>query len=127
MSIGVGAGDFIAIPTFCWKVYKKCKDSTSDFRNISNEVGSLHNVLLETREMLSEQTLSPQQQTRFSVAVAGCTGLLDEVQKLLDRYESLGTQSRRTIDRMGWSLHNTTDLRLRIIAQANFLEAFNNR
>src|SRR5271155_3973643 len=127
MNFGFSVGDFISVSAFCWNVYKKCKGASDDFNAISSEVGSLHNVLKETEEVLSEQNLSPEQQIRLQDIAEGCKGVLEDMDTLLVKYESLGTNSKRTWDRMGWGLQNMTDLRLRIISQTTLLDAFNNR
>jgi GTPase involved in cell partitioning and DNA repair len=111
---------------FCWKIYKKCKDSSEDFKNLSNEVGSFHNILKETEELLSEQKLGPAQEAKLEVLKEGSENVLKDLEKLLVKYESLGTSSQRTWDRMGFGNQDMTTLRLRLISQTTLLDAFNN-
>ncbi len=52
MAIGVGVGDFIAVGTLAWNVYKSCKDAPGTFQNISYDVLSLHAFLKEAEETI---------------------------------------------------------------------------
>ena len=125
MSIGVSPSDFITIPTFAWTVYKACKESSDDFKHISTEVASLHIVLKETRDSLSEHILSRDQETRLDTLGKACYDVLKDLEDLLKKYESLGTQSQRTWDRMRWGLEPISDLRDRLISNTTLLTAFN--
>ena len=60
MSFGYGVGDFIALGTLAWSVYKSCKGAPEAFENISWEVLSLHAVLKEAEETVFAQLLSPE-------------------------------------------------------------------
>lgn len=126
MSFGFSLSDFITVPTFAWNVYKACKDSSDDFKNISTEVVSLHIVLKETAEFLSQDTLNKDQETRLTSLGRGCYDVLKDLDDLLQRYNSLGTKSQRTWDRMRWGLEPISDLRERLISNTTLLTAFNN-
>lgn len=126
MSFGYGVGDFLAVGQLCWKVYKKCKDSPGNYKELSSEVGALHNVMKETEELLSQQGLTPKQGVKLTTCQQGCEEVLKEFDGLLVKYESLGTNSRRTFDRMGFGMQDMTSIRLRLIANVTMLDAFNN-
>ncbi|KAK0513111.1 hypothetical protein JMJ35_004097 [Cladonia borealis] len=96
--IGFGVGDFVAVSTLAWNVYKSCKAAPGSFINISNEVLSLYAVLKEADET--------------------------DLQALVDKYESLGTQSKRTWDRMKWGTENVTEIRSRLVSNTTFLTAY---
>ena len=126
MSFGFSVGDFLAVGQLSWKIYKKCKDSPGDYVELSNEVGALHNVMKETEDLFSQQDLTPQQQNRLLACQQGCEKVLNDLDRLLVKYESLGTNSRRTFDRMGYGTHDMNDIRLRLISNVSMLDAFNN-
>lgn len=126
MSFGLSAGDFLAVGQLCWKVYKKCKASPGNYTELSSEVGALHNVIKETEELLSQQSLTPEQKVKVATSRQGCEGVLKDLDKLLVNYESLGTQSRRTFDRMGFGMQDMSAIRLRLISNVTMLDAFNN-
>ena len=101
MNIGCSFSDFIALGRLAWKVYKACKEAPKSFKNISQEVSSLHFVLKELEEILSEETLSVTRQARLNNIGGGCRAVLEDLQDILDKYQSFGTQTKRTWDRLG--------------------------
>ena len=52
--------------------------------------------------------------------------MLKDLDGLLVKYESLGTNSRRTFDKMGFGMQDTNGIRLRLISNVSMLDAFNN-
>jgi hypothetical protein len=84
----------------------------------------LHALLMEVEENLSAQTLSSTRQARLKTIGDGCRNVLEELQSLVDKYESLGTQSKRTWDRMKWGYTDITELRSRLTSNALLLTAF---
>lgn len=128
MSFGYGVGDVLSVAAICWQVYKKCKDSSGEFKDVAVEVSCLHSVLKETEEVLSEENLDSQQQDRLKPLKNGVLDLLKELERRLEKYESLGTQSKRALDRMGWAVEGgVAELRQKLISQTTLLDAFNNR
>lgn len=125
MTFGFGVSDFITVGGLCWKVYKKCKDSPGNYAQLSSEVGSLHNVIKETEEMVSQQNLTPEQKAKLAQCRQGCEAVLKDLEGLLNRYESMGTNARRTFDRMGFGMEDITGIRLRLISNVTMLDAFN--
>ncbi|TAQ90828.1 hypothetical protein B7494_g874 [Chlorociboria aeruginascens] len=126
MSFGIGCGDLIAISTLAWSLYKNCRESSEEFRRISGEVASLHVVLKETEEYLAESRgLSPSRDARLAILIDGCKDILADLTRLVNAYESLGTQAQRTWDRMRWGLEDLADVRSRIISNTTMLTAFN--
>lgn len=124
MSFGFSVGDFATLGTLAWKIYKSCKEAPESFRNISEEVTSLHLVLKELEEIYSDATLSAGQQSRLKKIADGCCTVLEDLQRILDRYNSLGTNSKRTWDRLGWGTNDITCLRSRLISNTVLLTAF---
>jgi len=104
MSFGYSVGDFIAIGNLSWKVYKSCKGAPGSFKDISSEVLSLHVVLKEAEETVFAHPLSTTKQERLKAVGDGCYQVLTDLDALLEKYQSLGTQNKRTWDpsRMRW-------------------------
>ncbi|KFY14625.1 hypothetical protein V492_02509 [Pseudogymnoascus sp. VKM F-4246] len=126
MSFGVGIGDIILLGTLTWKLYKNCKESSAEFNRISSEVASLHVVIKETEEYVAEtEGLSPSRDARLTILIDGCKEVLAELERLLNNYESLGTQAQRSWDRVRWGLEELADVRSRIISNTSLLTAFN--
>ena len=126
MSFGFSVSDFLAVGQLSWKIYKNCKDSPEDYVELSKEVGALYNVIKETEELFSQQDLTPQQESRLLACQEGCEKVLNDLDRLLVKYESLGTKSRRTLDRMGFGTHDMNDIRSRLNLNVSMLDAFNN-
>ncbi|KAG4440044.1 hypothetical protein IFR05_004494 [Cadophora sp. M221] len=124
MSFGFGVGDFIAVGKLAWSVYKSCKDAPESFSNISTEVLSLHAVLKEVEEALADEPLTESKQRSLATVGNGCHGVLSDLQALVVKYESLGSQSRRTWDRMRWGSNDIAELRARLTSNTMLLTAF---
>ena len=124
MSFGYSVGDFIALGTLAWRVYKSCKEAPESFQDISSEVLSLYVVLKEAEETVFAQQLSPAKQERLNVVGDGCYLVLTDIDNLCKKYRSLGTQSKRTWDRMRWGSEDIAELRARLVSNAGLLTAW---
>ncbi|KAL8733750.1 MAG: hypothetical protein Q9166_001944 [cf. Caloplaca sp. 2 TL-2023] len=126
MSFGISFGDFLTLGQMCWKVYKKCKGSSSTYTELSGEVNGLRAVIQETQELLSEQHLTKQQEERLRPCQLGCETVLKDLDALLVKYESLGTNSQSTFDRIGMGSQDVISIRQRLILNVTMLYTFNN-
>ena len=124
MSFGFSVGDFATLGQLAWTIYKTCKDSPESFKNVSQEVLSLHAVLKELEETHSNATLSAAQQSRLETVGDGCRAVLEDLKAMLDKYSSLGSTTKRTWDRLGWGSKDIADLRSRLISNTNLLTLF---
>lgn len=124
MSFGFGVGDFLAVGKLAWAVYKSCRDAPDSFKNISIEVLSLHAVLKEVEETLSEQAISASKQHSLATVTTGCRCVLEDLQTLVTKYENMGSQSKRTWDRLKWGSNDIAELRARLISNTVLLAAF---
>ncbi|MCJ1267062.1 hypothetical protein MMC22_006947 [Lobaria immixta] len=126
MSFGYSVGDVLAVGQLAWKIYKVCKDAPESFKNISQEVLSLHVVLKELEEIYSDANFSTTQQSRLRVFGDGCRAVLEDLRGLVDKYNSLGTSTKRTWDRLAWGSEDIAELRSRLISNTGLLTAFIN-
>jgi hypothetical protein len=124
MSFGYSVGDIVAIGTLAWGVFKSCKEAPESFGNISSEVLSLHAVLKEAEETIFVRPLSANRQEGLKAVGDGCHGVLKDLDKLVKNYESLGTQTKRTWDRMRWNTGNVSELRARLISNTLLLNTW---
>ncbi|KAJ8126753.1 hypothetical protein O1611_g6888 [Lasiodiplodia mahajangana] len=93
MSFGVSFGDIVLASSLAWRVYKGCKDSGESFQRLSGDVASLHVVLKETEDYLGEFTdLDTSRVNRLQILTDSCRNTLNDLEKLLRSYDSLGTQ-----------------------------------
>ncbi|KAG8526459.1 uncharacterized protein KY384_000052 [Bacidia gigantensis] len=121
---GFGVGDFVAVGTLAWNVYKSCKGAPESFGNISGEVLSLHAVIKEAEETVFAQPLSQDRQHRLQTVKEGCNDVLVDLDKIVKKYESLGTQSKRTWDRMRYGNEDIAEIRARLISHTTMLGTF---
>jgi hypothetical protein len=124
MSFGFSVGDFVAVGQLAWNVYKSCKNAPTSFNNLSSEVLALHAVLREADEILSGNKLPDTSRGRLDVIMTGSRGVLNDLQVLLDKYQGLGSKTRRTFDRLNWQSEDIAGLRLRLISHTGLLSAF---
>ena len=125
MSFGFSVSDFFTVPQFAWQVYKACRDSASEYSELSCEVLSLHAVVTTSQELLRSATLSSEQSTNLATIGKGCYSTLKHVEKQLSRYDSLGSQNKRLRQRFRWGVEKVADVRMRIISHTAMLAAFN--
>ncbi|KXX81534.1 Potassium channel AKT1 [Madurella mycetomatis] len=126
MSFGVGVGDLALVPRSAWRLYKACKQSSEDFARLSTELLSLHAVLSETHDFLMENPgLDTSRHHRLSMLCSQCNSILEGLESIVARYESLGTQAQRTWDRMRFGLSDLSEIRERLVSSITLLTAFN--
>jgi hypothetical protein len=126
MSFSVSTADVVCISTLAWNIYKSCKESSDEFKRVSTEVSSLHVILKETEELLHEDyNLTDARRFRLTTLLETSGNVLKDLNGQLSKYESLGTQSQRTWDRLRWGLEDVSEIRSRLICVSTMLAAFN--
>ena len=123
MSFGFSVSDVAVCVQLAQKVWRGCREAPRDFRAVCIEVASLHLVLNEARETAHD--LSASKGEDLKQLINGCKSVLQELEELLQRYKSLGTQSKRTWDRLRWSKRPIKDIRQRLISSTASLTSFN--
>jgi hypothetical protein len=124
MSFGFSVGDFISLGQLAWQIYKSCKESPESFKNVSQEVLSLHAVLKEVEETLSGYPLSQSKEASLLTITRGCRDVLQDLQSLILKYESLGSKTKRTWDRLRWHSDDIAELRARLTWNTVLLTAY---
>lgn len=84
----------------------------------------MHAVLKECEETLFTRPLPPARAERLKLIKDGCDKVLVDLQSLVEKYESLGTQSKRTWDRMRWGNEDIAEIRARLTLNITVLTAF---
>jgi hypothetical protein len=124
MSFGFSLGDVISLSALAWNCYKSCRDSSEQFQRISGEVGNLKAVLDETIEAIQDnRPLSPTREERLMRVVEECQQVLTDLEKLLNSYESMNTQTQRTWDRFRFGMEDVSGVRSRLISHTTTLGA----
>ena len=89
MSFGYGVGDIMAVSKLALKVYTAYKDAPDDYRNIADEVDSLHIIIEEAARHFENTTLSNQKQQRGKKVLEGCQNVLKDLDALIEKYNAL--------------------------------------
>jgi Fungal N-terminal domain of STAND proteins len=124
MSFGFSLSDVISLSALAWNCYKSCRDSSEQFQRISGEVGNLKAVLDETIEAVQDnQPLSRTREERLMRVMEECQQVLIDLEKLLNSYESMNTQTQRTWDRFRFGMEDVAGVRSRLISHTTTLGA----
>ena len=97
MSFGFGVGDIMAISGLAVKVYTACKDAPYDYRDISDEVKSLHIVINKAAQHFENTTLSDSDRQKGQEILAGCQRVLEDLDSIIDQRVMLGTEDIVTL------------------------------
>jgi len=127
MSYGYGIGDFIAVSKLAWDVYNAYKDAPEDFRNISDEIKSLHIIIDRHKDKFQDKTLTSDEQSQLREILQGCTNVLENLDKLRTKYMRLGSDqgsSSQAIDRIKWTQESIAELRARLTSNITLLNTF---
>ena len=137
MSFGYGVGDIIAISRLALKVCTAYKDAPGDYRNISDEVESLHIIINQAAHHFKSTTLSDnsQQQEEGHKVLRGCHNVLEDLDALIEKYNSLASKSTsqstsQALQRLKLSARlvigteDISTLRARLTSNATLLNGF---
>lgn len=124
MSFGFSASDVVLCVRFAHKLWKEAKDAPNDFQNVTTEVANFKLVLDEVQESIAERELDQRKRTELAELINGCTGVLNDLQSLLDKYKSLATQSKRTWDRFRFGKEPIEMIRSRLVSHTTLLMTF---
>jgi len=130
MSFGYGIGDIIAISKLALDVYNVYKDAPDDFRNISDEIKSLH-IIVDSDSLkakLQDPNLALSEREGLREILQGCSHVLKDLDDLLIKYKGLGSSSEgsssRALDRLKWGQEDIAKLRARLTCNTTLLNAF---
>ena len=127
MSFGYGMSDFLSVSKLAWDVYTAYKNAPGDFRNISDEIKSLHIIINRDKDKLQDKILNSDEQMELREILQGCTNVLKDLDKLHIKYMSLGSaqgSSLQAIDHIKWSQENIAELRARLMVNIMLLNTF---
>jgi len=125
LSYGYGVGGFIAVSKLAWDVYTAYKDAPEDFRNISDEIKSLHIIVDRHKDNFQDKTLTSDEQVQLREILQGCTNVLDD--KFHIKFIRLGSDqgsSSQAINRIKWTQENIAELRAWLTSNTMLLNTF---
>ena len=126
MSFGFGVGDIIAISGLAVNVYTAYKDAPGDYRNISDEVKSLQILIDKAAPFFESTTLKSNSRQEGQQALKGCKDVLEDLNSLIEKYNSSGSASRtsQVLRRIRLGTEDIATLRARLISNTGLLNGF---
>ena len=132
MSFGFGVGDIMAISGLAIKVCTAYKDAPDDYRNIADEVDSLHIIIEEAAQHFDESTtLSTKKQQRGKKVLEGCQNVLKDLDALIDTYKALApanananANASQVFRRIKLGTEDIVTLRARLTSNTTLLNGF---
>ena len=120
-------GDVMAISRLALKVYSAYKDAPDDYRNISDEVKSLHIIIGNATQHFKSTTLSDNKRQEGHEVLNGCRNVLEDLDSLIIKYNSLASGSASTsqvIQRFKLGTEDIATLRARLTSNTVLLNGF---
>jgi hypothetical protein len=139
MSIGIGVGDILKICEIAGRVYKNCsccttlardpradvytgRDCTGEYKSLTTEARSLSNLLEDISDKFTK--IPDNKRKQLEDAYEPCIEVLQELDKLLEHYNSLDTKTKRAWDRLKWDPEKSKTLRDRLTSSVTMLNGF---
>ncbi|MCJ1428960.1 hypothetical protein MMC29_006873 [Sticta canariensis] len=111
MSFGFSVGEIsLRLDSWLGRLTRHAKTPRRASIILSQEVSSLRSVLHLVEETCSDSTLSAPQRSCLETVRDGYRAVLKGLQCSLDKYNRLGTKSKRTWDRLGWGSNDIAEL-----------------
>ena len=125
MSFGFGIGDIMAISGLALKVHTAYKDAPDDYRNIADEVRSLHIIINEAARHFESTTLSNKEQQGGKEVLEGCQHVLKDLDALIEKYHALASANRSQVfERIKLGTEDIATLRARLTSNTTLLNSF---
>ena len=122
MSFGYGVGDIMAVSRLALKVYTAYKDAPGDYRNIADEVKSLHIIINEAAQHF-ESTTTPSSNKQH--ILESCQNLLRDLDALMEKYKALApANTSQSFRRIKFGTEDIPTLRARLISNTTLLSSF---
>ena len=118
-------GDIMAVSRLALKVYSAYKDAPDDYRNISDEVNSLHIIINKAARHFESNTLSNKTQEEGKEVLEGCHNVLKDLDALIEKYNALASTERSQVfRRIKFGKEDIVTLRARLTSNTILLNSF---
>ncbi|KAG5809640.1 hypothetical protein H9Q74_005480 [Fusarium xylarioides] len=128
MSFGFSVGDMLHLIELAQKTRRSFIDAPAQFRQISEEVRTLSNVLRDLEDVIPERALPEALSESLRDHVDVCTRLLEEIQAVLLKYHALdgkNGKARKIWKRIRWEPDDLKDMRQRLTSNIVLLSTIN--
>ena len=112
--VGVGLGDFIAIPKFALQVYQLCRDAPEDFRDLASLVKSLLGALQGVSGVITTFPVTESTREQGLALLHDSKATLEEVETKLQKFKNKGSKSFAKRDLVRWVVEDLGSTRIRI-------------
>ncbi|TGZ78040.1 hypothetical protein EX30DRAFT_366285 [Ascodesmis nigricans] len=123
MSFGVGIGDCAVVAKICFRLYRTCKDTRSDFHTATTELHSLHFALSEIQTDIASPADEPELQEMLTASYE----ILTELEELLRKYRNMRSGVRGVVKKVLWLKEPLEGIRgairMQVAAMGVFLQA----
>ena len=118
-------GDIMAISGLALKVYTAYKDAPDDYRNIADEVKSLHIIIEEAAQHFKSTTLSDEKKQGGKEVLEGCRNVLKDLDALIEKYNALASSNPiQVFRRIKLGTEDIVTLRARLTSNTTLLNSF---
>jgi len=122
-------GEILGIAKLAWTVYDGYKNAPSDFKDLSDEIKSLHNIVNSDilKAKFRDPSLTSEDRERLRETLQGCENVLKDLDNLLTKYKRLGSpqgSSLRALDQARWGQEDIVTLRARLTSNTTLLNTF---
>ena len=101
------------------------KDAPYDYRNIADEVNSLHIIIEDAAQHFESTTLSNKKQKRGKKVLEGCQNVLKDLDALIEKYNALASaNTSQVFRRIKLGTEDIATLRARLISNTTLLDSF---
>lgn len=105
------------------------KGASSEFEEISREVSTLHTAIKELQdEVENEDSIlnraGSTKKNEVDDLIRHCRAVLQQLQRLVTRYKSLGTNSKRAWDRIKFGTEGVQDIREKLTFHTSAIQLF---
>lgn len=119
----------MTITQLAWTTYHACKNAAGEYHKLSDEVKNLHIAL----DRLKDEAEKPGSLVRLDIERhsrttrriwCNCDDVLREVDEVIHKHESLGTNKKKLRDRLQFSAKDLGDIRSKIAAHTNVINVY---
>ena len=118
-------GDIMGISGLALQVYSAYKDAPDDYRNISDEVKSLHIIINKAAQHFGSASLSSSSRREGKEVLKGCRNILEDLDALIQKYNNLAsTGTSQVLRRIKLRAEDITTMRARLTTNTVLLNGF---
>ena len=119
MSFGFSVGDFLALGGQAWALYQACSSASEVFDSTARQCLDIYIVIGQTKQSIDNprsqvDRTSYEAHVKLSVITSNCRTTLNNLEKILNRYKSLGTSTP--------TMWDTARFALRMFAKSDLAE-----